>query len=807
MEPISIWTRLSRYHRRLNGSRTEYDLTPYLTVVHDINRQAALLQNEGDNDLFARSHLLKEQARAGKGTDLLLVETFALVKETIRRVLHLDPFDEQLIGGIVLHQGKIAEMQTGEGKTVAALFPAILNGFTGKGVHVITFNDYLARRDAEWMGPVYEFLGLTVGYVQERMTIPERQKAYGADITYGTPKEAGFDFLRDGLCYETANIVQRDYNFAIIDEADSILIDEARIPLVIAGISDGNRSSRFDRVRMQAIMAHLVRGLERGRDFECDAYARNIFLTESGLERAEKMLGCGNLYEAENHELIACLQHALHAEYLLRVDRDYIVRNGGVELVDDFTGRIADKRRWPDGLQAAVEAKEECAVQSGGALLNSITLQHFLRFYPKLCGMTATALIAEEEFREFYGLPIVVIPSHRRSVRRDLPDLLFKTKNEKNDAVIREIVTVHKTGRPILVGTGSVRESTEFANRLRESGIPCNVLNAKNNESEAEVIAEAGTLGAVTISTNMAGRGTDIRLGGHDECEKTQAAALGGLYVIGTNRHESLRIDNQLRGRAGRQGDPGSSRFFVSLEDDLCLRYRLKELIVKGLFSDEQYGIEHPIVRAELNRLQRIIEGQHLEIKKTLCKYSSLIEQQRAIISLKRKGILFGSAAIDLFKAGSPLQFDRLTTAFGEGKLLRACRPIALAYLDAAWSVYLSEIAAIRDGIHLRVYGKQDPLHEFNRLAIELFDRTLHDIDRRAIESMETLTLKNGELGSQSNGVKSPSSTWTYLVNDNPFEDQLTMQLMGDPGFSAWAGLLWPLTAIHFLLKKLKKGG
>jgi preprotein translocase subunit SecA len=515
------------------------------------------------------------------------------------------------------------------------------------------------------------------------------------------------------------------------------------------------------------------------------------------LERVENALQCGNLYALENSELLRRVNNALHAEYLLFRDKDYIVRDNKVELVDDFTGRVADRRRWPDGLQAAIEAKEQCAAAKNGAVLNSITLQHFLRHYPKLCGMTATAQIAEEELRAFYHLHIVVVPPHKKCIRMDHADSIYRTKKEKHDALVREIVAVHKQGCPILVGTQNVQESIQLAGVFREQGVSCEVLNAKEDRFEANIIAEAGRPGALTISTNMAGRGTDIRLGGADEKDKKWVIALGGLYVIGTNRNESRRIDNQLRGRAGRQGDPGSSRFFVSLEDDLYKKYRLGELL-----PPHKVAIDTAVVRSELNRIQRIIEGQHLEIKKTICRYTNIVEQQREHLFLKRREIFHGTAILDLYRISCADHFDELLKKIGLEALVLLCRQLTLSYIDAAWSEYLAEIEALREGIHLRAYGKQDPLFEFNKCASELFEKTLLESEDKNLKTFAAIEVKNGSVCLPDSGPKAPSSTWTYLVNDNPFDDAVTGLLMGDTGFSLWAGLLWPLTMLHYLLKK-----
>jgi preprotein translocase subunit SecA len=803
MSYIKNSIKLKRYLKRLNGCTIEYDLAPYLDVLAKINALIPGLANKTDGQLKDESLALIIKARAGVSLDDLLVESFALAAETIWRVLKQRPFDEQIIGGIVMHRAKLAEMQTGEGKTLTAVFPAYLNALAGKGVHVLTFNDYLARRDAQWMGPVYEFLGLTVGFVQERMITADRKKAYGAGITYCTAKEAGFDFLRDSLCYDAENIAHHDFNFAIVDEADSILIDEARVPLIIAGNQDvfGDKEAKDKKLNN---MAGLVRTLEEKKDWEFDEYSRNINLTENGIKRAEHLLSCGNLYEEENFELLAMLSYALHAEYLLHKNEDYIVRNGKAELVDEFTGRVANKRRWPDGLQAAVEAKENLPVQSKGVILNSITLQHFIQLYPKRCGMTATAQRAEEEFRNFYKLRVVVVPPHKPCVRKDLHDVVFRSGKQKHEALLAEIISAHATKRPVLVGTRSVEESAALADALQKQGVVCEVLNAKRDEFEAQIIAQAGSLGAITISTNMAGRGTDIRLGGADETEKKQIADLGGLYVIGANKHESQRIDNQLRGRAGRQGDPGSSRFFISLEDELFVKYRLHELLPARYTGGRQSDpIDNPVVGSEINRLQRIIEGQNSEIKMTMFRYSFLVEQQRKIFFDMRRGILLGTWAPDFFRQRSPERFSRLGAKFGEVRLAAECTSLALFHHDKHWCRYLAEMTELREGIHLRRMGGQDPLYEFQKLSIHIFEIMQMHIESDMIKAFDAITENVADTSLP--GTKAPSATWTYLINDNPFDPMLEIQLKGNIGLSAWAGLLWPLTALYFLVRRIGK--
>jgi preprotein translocase subunit SecA len=650
------------------------------------------------------------------------------------------------------------------------------------------------------MGEIYKFLGLSVGYIQEGMSISDRQKAYNSNITYISAKEAGFDFLRDSLRYNKDDIVHRSFNFAIVDEADSILIDEARIPLVIAGTSDFHDADPYR-------IAQIAQKLKKGIDFEIDEYARNIYLTDVGLQNAEKILDCTNLHDAENLGILTRLNCAIHAEFLLRSDIDYIVRDGKIELVDEFTGRVADKRRWPDGLQAALEAKESIAIQSSGNILNSTTLQHFLHNYSRLCGMTATAQSAEEEFRKFYKLDIVVIHPNRNCIRTDHPDKIFSTKPEKNRTLINEIIAVHQTMRPILVGTCSVEESASLAKELNKKQIKCEVLNAKNDAYEAKIVARAGRLGAITISTNMAGRGTDILLGGGDEEEKQQVMALGGLYVIGTNKHESQRIDNQLRGRAGRQGDPGSSRFIISLEDDIFIKYRIADLIPASVIKADKNGeIESSIVRKEIDRIQQKIEGQNSNIKITLYNYSWLVEKKRKTIESRRLEILNDHKSLELYRSGSPDKFKEYRSLVGDEKLDKICKYISLYYIDKYWSQFLLEIADIREGIHLRRIGGQVPLIEFQKLAMSLFDGLFKKLDEVLIKEFNRLQVNSRDFNIEGHGFKAPSATWTYLVSDNPFEEQFGFQLMGNIGLSAGAALMFgPLLGLYPLLRKFKR--
>ena len=753
--------RLRQIFHRFRGRLIEFDLTPYERLLAQMDAREAALKQQSDGQLKELSQQLMARARAGVPPDEMLVEAFSLVREVSRRTLGMRHFDVQMLGGIALHRSKLIEMQTGEGKTLVAVLPAYLNAMTGRGVHVLTFNDYLARRDATWMGPIYEFLGLTVGFIQEGMLPRDRQHAYNRDITYATAKEAGFDYLRDHLCLSTDDLVHRPFHFAIVDEADSILIDEARIPLVIAGNTDEVVSNPYD-------LADLVCTLEPGVDYDTDENARNVYLTDPGLDRAEKALRCDNL--TENMLLLSQVYQALHAQALLARDVDYIVRDGKVELVDEFTGRVVEDRHWPHGLQAAVEAKEGLGIQAEGLIRGSITLIHFAQLYPKLCGMTATAQAAAEEFTEFYHLTVVVIPPHRPCVRVDDPDLIFGTKEAKRRALIEEIVTVRATGRPILVGTSSVAESDELAKALRRKGVTCQVLNAKNDELEAQIVAEAGAPRAVTISTNMAGRGTDIRLGGKAEQFHDEVAGLGGLYVIGTNRHESRRIDDQLRGRAARQGDPGSSRFFISLEDDLFQRFAVDEFDADEYDWRSQDGpVDDPAVSREIAHVQRVMEGQNLEIRRTLWQYSYVVEQQRRIVHARRQDLLTGKASGSLLQERASDRYRQLLSEAGPEVLARVERQITLFHIDRCWAEHLDHVAHVREGIHLITPGGRRPLDEYHVTVGRTFRHLLDRIDDGVVETFLSAEITTDGIDMEKEGLKGPSSTWTYLVSDHPF--------------------------------------
>ena len=781
--------KILHHWNRWRGVPVEWDLRPYHRILARINEHK--LEGISTKELKTKSTCLVERARRGVALRDLLAEAFALVREAAWRTIGLRPFDVQVVAGIVIHQAKIAEMETGEGKTLAAVLPAYLNALAGKGVHIHTFNDYLARRDAAWMGPVYQFLGLSVGCIQEGMTTDERKKAYASDITYVTAKEAGFDYLRDQLAYRPEELVHREFQYAIVDEADSILIDEARIPLVIAGATE---KPKVD----PGHLAQVAKGLKEGLDYETDLGKRNIYLTNSGLKRVEEMLGCHNLYVPDNLDLLTKVNQALHAEVLLRRDIDYIVRRGRIEIVDEFTGRIVENRHWPDGLQAAVEAKEKLRLGSGGAILGSITLQHFLQLYPRISGMTATARPAADELFQFYNLKVVVIPPNRPCIREDHPDVIFTHIEAKTQALIDEIKRCHASLRPVLVGTASVEESEGLAAALEGAGISCEVLNAKNDEMEARIIAQAGRPGAVTISTNMAGRGTDIKLGGEKEEERDKVAGLRGLYVIGTNRHESLRVDHQLRGRAGRQGDPGSSRFFISLEDSLVERYGIRQLLPKPFQTVKQREpINHPLVSREIARGQRIIEGQNFEIRKTLWKYSLLVEEQRRWIQKRRRILLLDGSLPGFLEEKHPERYDRLESLLGKEALRQLIRQMALVQIDRCWAEHLAVIADIREGIHLASVGGQSPLDEFNKAVNNEFLRLERRIDEAILQTFKSLPVTEQGIGLLKKRIRGPSSTWTYLITDSQFGHWVGLLQGSNIGFAAgaaaWYGPLYIL--------------
>lgn len=739
-----------------NNKPDRLELSFYASVLEKINEMN--FTQYPDSALKAMALELRSKAAEGVHPDALLPLSFSVAREAAKRVLALRPYDEQILAGLALHKEKIIEMQTGEGKTLAAVMPAFLNGLYNKGVHILTFNDYLAKRDALWMGPVYEFLGLTVGYVQEGMDTRIRKAAYEADVTYVTAKEAGFDYLRDQRCFDPESRVHRGYHYAIVDEADSILIDEARIPLVIAG----STPEQENRTRLAA---SIIKTLNSG-DYEMDEYERNVNLSETGMKKVEACLGGINLYDSENYDWLTLINCALHAEVLLKRDVDYIVRDNRIELVDEFTGRVADKRHWPDGLQEAVEAKEGIKGGQRGRILDSITVANYMGLYEKLAGMTATAINARDEFKSMYKRDIVLIPTHHPCIREDAPDLIFTHREAKEKALLKEVESVHATGRPILIGTASVEESERLSVLLKTKGIRCQVLNAKNDEVEAELIAQAGDLGAITVSTNMAGRGTDIKLGGKNEERREAVVRLGGLYVIGTNRHESRRVDNQLRGRSGRQGDPGLSRFFISLEDPLFKRFGLINALPQKYRQLRQDApISESAFVKTIEHIQRVIEGQNLEIRKNLMKYNYILEQQRKIIIEQKEAVFHGRQS--LLKEHP--RYRLLSERYGQEVMQKVEREIVLYHLNEGWANYLEEVGSIREGIHLTGIAGKNPVDEFHLAVIPLFDEVLQWIRESITDCFAKAEITENGINLEKEGLKGPSSTWTYLVEDNPF--------------------------------------
>jgi preprotein translocase subunit SecA len=637
-----------------------------------------------------------------------LPETFAVTAVLAERLLGFKMFHVQLHCALALADGKIAEMQTGEGKTLSAVPAVVWLARAGNGVHVMTVNDYLARRDARWMQPIYAFFGLSVGCKQQNMDCRQRKEAYACDIIYATANEIGFDFLRDQTALYPKDQVHRPFAAAVIDEADSILIDEARIPLVLAGgqRAEGTLADRVDQ---------LTRHFKHRLHFTYDEYARNIALTEAGIQAVEDAFRCPNLFAGENLRLLIAVQDSIHARALLRRDIDYVVQSQSIESIDEFKGRVVKERRWPAGLHAALEAKEGVAPKAEGKVLASITLQNLISLYPQICGMTGTAATQAEEFDSIYGLEVEVIPPNRPNIRVDLPDRIFATRQEKEQAVAAEVRRIHETSQPVLVGTSSVQESERLSAQLTD--IPHHILNARNEEEEAGIIARAGEVGAVTISTNMAGRGTDIRLG-------EGADGLGGLFILGTNRHESRRIDNQLRGRAGRQGEPGSSQFFVSLEDDLLVKY----------------GINDPEFHHTPESIQRLIEGQHLETRKFLAKYEYVIEGQRQAVEQRRQPILSG-------RRPCSSELERL---------------ISLATIDEFWAEHLEAVAELRDGTQWVSLGGKDPLHYYLKTVHQMFEEFERSIDEEILKRV-------AETRASGLSPMERGATWTYLTTDQPF--------------------------------------
>ncbi len=780
--------------RKVVGSKNDRELKRLSLILEDINDLEPSIKALSDSELRAKTGYFKENLEKGAGLDDILVEAFAVVREAARRTLMMRPFDVQVIGGLVLYEGKISEMKTGEGKTLAATMPVYLNALTGRGVHVITVNDYLARRDAEWMGPVYKLLGLSVGVIIHGMNDDERRAAYNSDITYGTNNEFGFDYLRDNMKFSLEDYVQREFHYAIVDEVDSILIDEARTPLIISGPSE-------DSTDLYYRINQMIPRLKKERDYTIDEKSRTVVLTEDGVANAEKYLKVQNLYEPRNIEILHHVNQALKAHTLFKKDVDYLVRDGEVLIVDEFTGRVMPGRRYSDGLHQALEAKERVKIEGENQTLASITFQNYFRMYEKLAGMTGTADTEAAEFKEIYNLEVIVTPTNMPMIRVDHADVIYKTEKEKFDAVIGEIKELNQIGRPVLVGTISIEKSELLGKYLTRAGIKHHVLNAKNHEKEAEIIAQAGQPKAVTISTSMAGRGTDIKLG-------EGIAELGGLHILGTERHESRRIDNQLRGRSGRQGDGGSSRFYLSLEDDLLRIFGAERIssVMDKIGIEEGQPIEHNLISKAIENAQKKVEGQNFDIRKHLLEYDDVMNRQREVIYDQRKNILKGEelwSNIDnmldelvgdildeyideklhpeewnlkglderIYKQFS-LKFNfsesdrddinRETVEekiisgvrdllrdkeknFGESIMDYLMKVIMLQSVDTHWKDHLLGMDHLKEGIGLRGYGQKDPKREYQMEGYDMFSDMVYRIKEDTLEKLCMVQIQREE--------------------------------------------------------------
>jgi len=730
-----------------------------------------------DAEQLAKAAQLLDLGDLAEAADI--PQFLAIAREAAERSTGLRPFDVQLLGALRMLAGDVIEMATGEGKTLSGAIAAAGYALAGRNVHVVTINDYLARRDAEWMGPLIEAMGLTVGWITAESTREERKAAYQCSVTYASVNEIGFDVLRDQLVTDVADLVSPNPDVALIDEADSVLVDEALVPLVLAGTTH-RETPTLEIVR-------LVGDLNPGEDYATDADSRNVHLTEAGAQRLEKALGGIDLYSEEHvGTTLTEVNVALHAHVLLQRDVHYIVRDGAVQLINASRGRIASLQRWPDGLQAAVEVKEGIATTETGEVLDTITVQALINRYPTVCGMTGTALAAGEQLRQFYKLGVSPIPPNTPNVRADEPDRVYITAAGKNEGIVDHITEVHASGQPILVGTQDVAESEDLHTRLLRRGVPAVVLNAKNDEEEARVIAEAGKLGAVTVSTQMAGRGTDIRLGGSraadDSAEKKAVAELGGLHVIGTGRHRTERLDFQLRGRTGRQGDPGSSVFFSSWEDDVVAAHLDAGKLPTE--CDDTGRIISPKATALLDHAQRVAEGRLLDVHANTWRYNQLIAQQRSIIVERRNTLLSTPTAHEELRELSPERDADLAEALGEdseAELERICRRIMLYHLDRGWADHLAYLSDIRESIHLRALGRQNPLDEFHRLAVDAFADLAADAIEASQQTFETANILEDEPGLDLSKLARPTSTWTYMVHDNPMRDD-SMSALSLPG-------------------------
>jgi len=780
--------------KKIVGTKNDREIKRLDAIMREVNGLEPLIEGLTDSELTAKTPYFKEKLTGGAPLDDILVEAFAVVREVSKRTLKMRPFDVQVIGGIALHEGKIAEMKTGEGKTLASTMPVYLNALTGRGVHVITVNDYLAKRDANWMGPIYEFLGLTVGVIVHGMNDTERRSAYGCDVTYGTNNEFGFDYLRDNMSFQLEQYVQRDFYYAIVDEVDSILIDEARTPLIISGPSEES-TDKYYRINQ------IIPRLKKDQDYTIDEKSRTVVLTEEGVARAERQLNVQNLYEPGNMEILHHVNQALKAHTLFKKDIDYLVKDGQVIIVDEFTGRVMPGRRYSDGLHQALEAKEKVKIERENQTLASVTFQNYFRMYEKLAGMTGTADTEATEFKKIYNLDVVVIPTNMPMIRTDHTDVIYKTEEEKFEAAIEEIKELHDQNRPVLVGTISIEKSELLSRQLSKKGIRHNVLNAKNHEKEAEIIAQAGQPGAVTISTNMAGRGTDIKLG-------EGVADVGGLHILGTERHESRRIDNQLRGRSGRQGDKGSSRFYLSLEDDLLRIFGAERIssVMDRIGVERGEPIEHNLISKAIEGAQRRVEGQNFDIRKHLLEYDDVMNRQRQVVYEQRRNVLDGSdlwSTVDdmLQEIVEDLVFDYLdekvrpdewdleglgdavykqfflrwtfdgadrssvnreeivaaivcdvTTLlrdkeknFGADLMEYIMKVIMLQAIDSHWKDHLLGMDHLKEGIGLRGYGQKDPVREYQKEGYDMFMEMVYRIKEDTLQKLCIVQVQSDE--------------------------------------------------------------
>ena len=763
--------------KRFLGDNNDKEVKRLRAKVDEINGFEEGLKNLSDSSLARYTEKFRDRLAEGETLDDILPEAFAVVREASRRILGMRHFDVQMMGGICLHEGKIAEMRTGEGKTLVATLPTYLNALTGKGVHIVTVNDYLAKRDSIEMGRLYNFLGLSVGLVRHDMDFPERKYAYSCDITFGTNNEFGFDYLRDNMVVDMKQMVQRELNYAIVDEVDSILVDEARTPLIISG--PGTKPTET-----YVRMAKAVNVLQEGVDYTVDEKAKTVAPADTAIPKIEKALGIKNMYDPENMEMSHCFMAALRAKALMKRDRDYVVKDGEIIIVDEFTGRLMQGRRYSDGLHQAIEAKEGLEVQRESQTLASITFQNYFRMYNKLSGMTGTAKTEEDEFLKIYKLPVIVIPTNRPIARIDHPDVIYKTKRAKYKAVANDVEAIHKKGQPVLIGTTSITQSEELSRILSQRDIPHNVLNAKFHEQEAEIIADAGQKSAVTIATNMAGRGTDIKLG-------EGVPELGGLFIVGTERHESRRIDNQLRGRAGRQGDPGESRFSLSLEDDLLRLFGSDNIahIMDRLGMGEDDPIEHKLITRSIENAQKKVEGRNFDMRKHVLEYDDVMNQQREVIYGERRKVLLGdnlrehilgmlggiieaqmnqyaneklypeewslenliTDAEGIYAPKGRMKLEELEDMsrdelqdflnqvaeesytqreqlFGEDNMRELEKIIMLRVVDNRWMEHLDRMDMLREGIGLLAYGQRQPLVEYKIRGHEMFNQMIASI-------------------------------------------------------------------------------